>query len=148
MGIESLYGEILLDHSKHPRNYGKSGEADVRVEGANPLCGDEIELSVKIQDGVVEDMAFVGKSCAICTASTSMFCERAVGLPVEALDRARELFHRYLHGEELTGSELAELGEAQALAGVAKLPARVKCALLVFETWAEMKKRLIAEGKL
>ncbi len=146
MGFETIFSDLLLDHSKHPRCYGEIDDAEVSVEGANPLCGDEIELHVKTADGIVKDISFTGRSCAICTASTSMFCESALGQPISHLDAAREAFHRLLHGEELNQAEKELLGDALALSSVSKLPARVKCADLVYETWAVMEEKLKGEG--
>lgn len=142
MSLEAIFGELLLDHSRHPRHFGKMESPDLTIEGANPLCGDEIELQIKTDGGRVTDIAFTGRACAICIASTSMFCENAVGQPIEFLDKARELFRRLLHGEELTAEEKWTLGDALSLSGVGKLPSRVKCATLIYETWAVMERRL------
>jgi nitrogen fixation NifU-like protein len=142
MTIENIFSEILLDHSKHPRNYGAIDDAHHTIEGANPLCGDEIEIQVKTEGSKIIHIGFTGRSCAVCTASTSMFCEIAEGKSFEALDRQKELFYKLLHGEEMSDEEKETLGEALSLTGVAKLPARVKCATLAYETWSVLKKRL------
>jgi len=146
MSLESIYSELLLDHSKHPRNFGKLDETATSIEGANPLCGDEIEIQVKRDGDKITEISFTGTSCAICTASTSMFCENAEGKSFAELDELRELFHRFLRGAELTDEERAKLGDAAALSGVGKLPARVKCATLVYETWDVLRKKLEEEA--
>jgi len=142
MSLETIYGELILDHSKHPRNFGKLDESDETVEGANPLCGDEIEIQVKTEGDRITGIAFTGHSCAICLASTSMFCENAEGKSFAELDELRNIFHNLLRGNELTDSERTKLGDAFALSGVGKLPARVKCATLVYETWDVLRKKL------
>lgn len=142
MATEDIFGDVLLDHSRFPRNAGRIENPDHSEEGANPLCGDEIVLDVKVVDGVIKQIAFKSRACAICTASTSMFCENANGLTPEQIDAMRDAFHRYLHGEELTNEERHLLGDALALEGVSKLPSRVKCAALVYETWAELRKKI------
>lgn len=140
MSLEELFGDILLDHYHHPRHHRSVPDPDAQSEGANPLCGDEITLSVKVDGEKITDIGFTSKACAICTASTSIFCENALGKSVEDIDQLQELFYRMLSGKELTEMERARLGDAVALAGVGKLPARVKCATLVYETWKELKK--------
>jgi len=143
MSLENVFSELLLDHSQHPRNFGKLDAPDESIEGANPLCGDEIEMHFKIAGETVKEISFTGHSCAICTASTSMFCENAEGKSLAELDELREIFHTYLRGGELNTEQLAKLGDAAALSGVGKLPARVKCAMLVYETWDVLKKRIV-----
>lgn len=140
MLLEDIFGEVLLDHYKHPRNYGAIKNATAHIEGANPLCGDEIELFATKVDGTVKEIGFTGRSCAICTASASIFCEIAEGKSEEELDELKALFYRLLHNEPVNEEEVRKLGDAIALQGVAKLPSRVKCATLVYETWSEMKR--------
>lgn len=142
MSLEELFSAVLLDHYRHPRHQGQVENPDVQLLGANPLCGDEIELSAKINGDGLSDVGFTGKSCAICIAATSMFCERAGEEGMPALDELKELFYKMIHGGELTDEERERLGDLAALQGVAKLPSRVKCATLVWETWQLMKKQL------
>lgn len=136
MSLEEIFDTILLDHYRHPRKQGKLDDFDFEMDGANPLCGDEIHLQVKVKQNHVHDVAFTGKSCAICTASTSMFCEQAVGSSFEDLVNQYNLVKHLLEGVQLTDEERKQLGDIIALKGVSKLPARVKCALLVWETWS------------
>ncbi len=142
MSIEAIFTEIILDHYKHPRCFGKLDDADLSMDGANPLCGDEITLHVKIGSEKVEKVSFEGKACAICMASTSMFSEIAPGKSFSDLEELKATLRKMLHGEELTRDERRAIGDMYALEGVAKLPVRVKCALLVWETWELMRKEL------
>ncbi|MFN3821177.1 MAG: Fe-S cluster assembly sulfur transfer protein SufU [bacterium] len=155
MSLNELFNDILLDHYRHPRHRKVIEDPDARGEGANPLCGDEITLYVKLEHTNVSEspeeakslkvfqMGFVSRACAICTASTSIFCENAQGKTVEEIDRLGELFYRLLKGDPLSSQERADLGDAVVLEGVSRLPARVKCATLVYETWKELKRDFI-----
>lgn len=151
MSLKDVFSALLMDHARHPRNYGRLPDPDLVMEGANPACGDEITLQVKLAEDKVKSAAFTGKSCAICTASSSLFCERAADAPLAELDKLKSLVYKMLHGEELTAEEKKDLGEYLALEGVGKLSSRVKCATLVWETWAlmekELQKRAAAAGK-
>ncbi|AHE98978.1 Fe-S cluster assembly sulfur transfer protein SufU [Thioalkalivibrio paradoxus] len=131
--LDDLYQELILDHKRHPRNFREMPDATRAVDGHNPLCGDQLRLFVKLADGRVEDVSFVGVGCAISMASASMLTEAVKGRTV---DEARHLFER-VH-ELLTGdpaqADPAELGSLGALAGVHEYPMRVKCATLSWHT--------------
>ena len=89
--MDSLYAEDILDHYKHPRNFGQLDHPDIHVEASNPLCGDRLAMDLKVKDGVVEDVAFSGQGCAISQASASMLTEEIVGRRVKDLaDTTRE----------------------------------------------------------
>ena len=89
--MDSLYAEDILDHYKHPRNFGQLDHPDIHVEASNPLCGDRLAMDLRVKDGVVEDVAFSGQGCAISQASASMLTEEIVGRRVEDLaDTTRE----------------------------------------------------------
>ena len=89
--MDSLYAEDILDHYKHPRNFGQLDQPDIHVEASNPLCGDRLAMDLKVKDGVVEDVAFSGQGCAISQASASMLTEEIVGRRVKDLaDTTRE----------------------------------------------------------
>lgn len=103
--------ENILDHYRNPRNYGELADADIRVKDSNPLCGDVIEMQIKVRDGVVEDIRFRGKGCAISQASASMLTERVRGMRLEDIKSINR--HRII---EMLGIELS--------------PVRLKCALL------------------
>jgi nitrogen fixation NifU-like protein len=83
--MDSLYAEDILDHYKHPRNFGQLDHPDIHVEANNPLCGDRLAMDLKVRDGVVEDVAFRGQGCAISQASASMLTEEILGKPLEEL---------------------------------------------------------------
>ena len=138
-GLEDLYREIILDHYKSPRNRGSLEPPAVRSEGHNPLCGDEIEVFLTVDNGVISDIKIGGQGCSISQSSAAMMSAAVKGKPVE---QARELIHRFKHmmsidegGEEPDTS--APLGDLEALQGVVKFPVRIKCAVLSWNTLAE-----------
>lgn len=127
MALDDLYRELILDHYSHPRNRGELPDADIKVEGANPLCGDELTIFVKLDGGRVSAVRFHGRGCSISQASASMMTEQIKG---KTLDEARALAARFkamMLGEAASEDEL---GELMALQGVRKFPVRVKCATL------------------
>ena len=99
MSLESLYQEILLDHYRRPRNFGVLKEADVHEHGVNPLCGDEIEITLKVEDGRVADVRFQGKGCSISKASASMMTEAVRGMSLEEIRQFVEEMEKVLKGE-------------------------------------------------
>lgn len=127
MALDDLYRELILDHYAHPRNRGELPEADVKVEGANPLCGDELSIYVKLADGKITDVRFVGRGCSISQASASMMTEQIKGKSVEEARAISGRFKAMMHGEPV-GED--ELGDLMALQGVRKFPVRIKCATL------------------
>ena len=129
--FEQMYREVILDHFSHPRNKGAVEPADVVRDGANPLCGDEIRVSLRVRDGVVEDVRFDGKGCSISQASASMMTEQVKGKPVDDALRVVESFKAMMHtGDVAPGG----LGDLEALQGVVKFPVRIKCATLAWNT--------------
>lgn len=138
--LASLYQQLILEHHKHPRNRGEveGATADVRVR--NPTCGDEVRLQLRVRDGVVEAVGFTGRGCSISQASVSMMTQQLAGAPVDdALDLARR-FTRMMHGDADVARDRS-LGDLRALAGVAKFPVRVRCALLGFDALQEALKQ-------
>ena len=127
--LEDLYQEVILDHSRRPRNFGELPDAAVRVHGDNPSCGDEIHLAVKFgPEGNVADLKFTGHGCAISQASASMLTAKVKGKErTEAISLLRAF--RSLVTEE-KNEPPGSLGDLRLLAGVRKFPQRVKCALL------------------
>jgi nitrogen fixation NifU-like protein len=128
MGLDDLYREVILDHYTRPRNRGTLENADITVEGSNPLCGDELALYVKVSGETIAEARFVGRGCSISQASASMMTEQITG---KTLQQARALVARFkgmMHGEPAS----EELGDLVALQGVRKFPVRIKCATLAW----------------
>lgn len=132
--LSGLYQEVILDHSRRPRNQGTLEDASVSAEGANPLCGDELTLYVDLDGDVVREARFEGHGCAISTASASLMTEAVRG---KTTGQARELFERF-HHTLLAGPDsevdVSQLGKLAALTGVRDYPMRVKCASLAWHT--------------
>ena len=127
--LEELYQEIILDHSRRPRNFGNLAEAAVLVHGDNPACGDEIHLGVKFgAEGELQDIKFTGRGCAISQASASLMTMKLKGKsPAEAVEMFRA-FHDMVTEE--TNEAPKTLGDLRVMRGVRKFPQRVKCAML------------------
>ena len=137
-GLEDLYREIILDHYKNPRNRGSLEPPAVRSEGHNPLCGDEIEVFLTVDYGIISDIKIGGQGCSISQSSASMMSAAVKGKPVA---EARALIHRFKHmmsiDEDGEPDTTAPLGDLEALQGVVKFPVRIKCAVLSWNTLAE-----------
>jgi nitrogen fixation protein NifU and related proteins len=134
--LAALFQELILDHYKKPRNKGELENADISIHMRNPSCGDEVQLQMRVQNGIIEDAKFVGEGCSISQASISMMTQRVKGKTVsEALDLAAR-FTAMMHGDAEAAKD-KQLGDLRALAGVAKFPVRVKCALLGFNALEE-----------
>jgi nitrogen fixation NifU-like protein len=132
MDLKELYRDVILDHNRSPRNFGQLDAPDSHAEGHNPLCGDRLTLSLRMDGSRIEDIRFDGKGCAISTASASLMTEA-----VKGKDRAavRELFDK-VHALLTRTDAVADptLGKLAALSGVREFPARVKCASLCWHT--------------
>lgn len=125
--LENLYRQVILDHSSYPHHHGLLEDATDQVEMNNPTCGDEIQLQLKIVDGVIEDVRFAGSGCSISTASASMMADAIIGKTEEEALTMIDQFSQMVQGEE---TDTKQLGDAAILSGVAKFPARIKCATL------------------
>jgi nitrogen fixation NifU-like protein len=134
MDSKQLYQEVILDHNKKPRNYGKLEDATHRSEGLNPLCGDHIWLAVKLCGDRIESIAFEGQSCAICKASASMMTGAVKGRTVVEVEQLVDHFRAMATGREDLATSARHLGRLTVFAGVKDLPARVKCAILPWHT--------------
>jgi nitrogen fixation NifU-like protein len=134
--LSSLYQEVLLDHYRRPRNRGQLPCANVSVDKKNPLCGDEITLQVEFAGDTVADVKFTGQGCAISQASASMMTQMLKGRSREEIERLARRFTEMIHGDD-TAARDAALGDLRALAGVSRLPVRLKCALLAWGALAE-----------
>jgi nitrogen fixation protein NifU and related proteins len=132
--LGDLYQEIILEHSKAPRNYRKPPAANQEAEGYNPLCGDRCTVYINMDGDAIRDIGFQGSGCAISRASASMMTQILKGkTKAEAVDLF-EQFHKLVTGEEKAIAQAADLGKLAAFAGVSKFPARVKCATLAWHT--------------
>jgi len=133
MDLRDLYQDIIVDHNRSPRNFRKIDPSDRKAQGFNPLCGDKLEVYLKLDGDRLADVAFQGSGCAISVASASLMSEAVVG---KSLLEAKEMFehvHHMLTGNDETVDPL-ELGKLAALAGVRAYPSRVKCASLCWHT--------------
>lgn len=127
--LEELYQEVILDHSRRPRNFGEVAGADVHVHGDNPACGDEIHLTAKFgDDGSFHDIKFQGHGCAISQASASLMTMKLKGKSRSDAVQMIEAFHNLVTGG--SSDPIVKLGDLQLLNGVRKFPQRVKCAML------------------
>ena len=138
MDLGALYEEVILDHTRSPRNWGEIPEVR-HSEGRNPLCGDKISLSVQVDGDVITDIKFTGEGCAISKASASMMTQAIKGKTLEEATRLFEGFHDLVMGRSAQGTPDKSLGSLRAFAGVARFPARVKCATMA---WHAMKEAL------
>ena len=129
--LTALYQDIILDHYRRPRNKGTLEHASVSVPMRNPLCGDEITLELEMNGDEVADVRFTGRGCSISQASTSMMTEMVKGKHASEIGQIGERFRAMVMGDADAATD-ATLGRARSLAGVARFPARVKCALLAW----------------
>ncbi len=132
MDLKDLYRDVILDHNKRPRNFGKLEGADAHADGHNPLCGDRLSVFVKMSGDRVEDLRFEGKGCAISTASASLMTEAVKGKDKAAIGALFEKVHNLLTQQDAVPGP--ELGKLAALSGVREFPSRVKCASLCWHT--------------
>jgi nitrogen fixation NifU-like protein len=142
--LEALYQEVILDHNRKPRNFREMENADRRIEGRNPLCGDEITLWLKLDDDRVTDVSFKGSGCAISKSSASLMTSSVKGKTVAETRALFERFHEMITGK-LAEDERAKMGSLAALGGVSKFPIRVKCASLA---WHALKSALEGGGEV
>ena len=136
----SFYNEILTDHNLHPMHKHPLDTATASLEGVNPSCGDDIVLQLRVEDGRIEDGAFVGDGCAISQASADIMLDMIIGRTVEEAKDLSARFFRMIKGDA-TGEDMEKLEEAGALRDIAHMPARVKCAVLGWHTMDRMFER-------
>jgi len=133
--LRQLYQEVILDHYKRPRNFGPLQGAHHTAEGYNPLCGDQVKVSVKLDGDRVADLHFEGAGCAISTASASLMTEAVKGKTVAEAEELFRKFHGLVSGKEraaATATDDQDLGKLEALIGVRDFPVRIKCATLAW----------------
>ena len=132
--LDELYQQVILDHSRHPRNFHELADASGQAEGYNPVCGDRVTVFVKCDQDRIAESAFTGKGCAICTASASMMTQAVKGRTRQEAQQLFEHFHQLLTAEDRSSGAEESLGKLAAFAGVKKYPVRVKCATLPWHT--------------
>ena len=143
--LRDLYQEVILDHSKRPRNFHRLPAANRKAEGYNPLCGDRETVFLDLDGDVLKDVSFQGAGCAISTASASMMTESVKGKTKAEADALFERFHDLITGKSGGGSAASpELGKLAVFSGVREYPVRVKCATL---PWHTLKAALSGEGE-
>ncbi|MGM7722500.1 Fe-S cluster assembly sulfur transfer protein SufU [Metabacillus sp. Hm71] len=134
INLDTLYRQVIMDHYKNPRNKGVL-EDSLTIDMNNPTCGDRIRLTLDLEDNVVKDAKFEGEGCSISMSSASMMTQAIKGKTVETALKLSEIFSNMMLGKEYDDD--IDLGDIEALQGVAKFPARIKCATLA---WKAMEK--------
>jgi len=132
--LRELYQSVILDHNKRPRNFGPVEGANHSAEGNNPLCGDQLSVHVRLEDGVVADVGFEGDGCAISKASASLMTEAIKGKPAAEAEALFQAFHDLVTGDPQSAPQDEGLGKLAVFGGVREFPMRVKCATLCWHT--------------
>ena len=133
--LRELYQEVILDHSRHPRHFGKLEHATNSAQGYNPLCGDRVTIYLNVgKDGRIADIRFEGKGCAISQASASLMTDMIVGKTVAEAEKLMGGFLNLVKGEEVEGLNEDDRETLNVMAGVSAFPMRVKCATLAWHT--------------
>ena len=143
MQLTDLYQEIILDHSKNPKNFGVLDRYTCTAEGNNPMCGDQLTVYVNVKDNIVSDVSYRARGCAISVASASIMSQMIKGKTLEEVNILFDKFHRLCMGEDIEEDEDTET--LQALSGVSKFPTRVKCATM---SWHAVKEAIYDEKQI
>lgn len=146
MKVEQLYQEIILDHYRSPHGRGLREPYGAEAHHVNPTCGDEVTMRVQVEAGRVVDVSYDGQGCSISQASASVLHELVVGLPVADVLSRHEAFAALMGGRGQVEPDENLLGDAVAFAGVARYPARVKCALLAWMAFKDALARAVDDG--
>ncbi len=134
-GLDDLYQDVILDHYRRPRHQGLLPHPDLKSEGFNPFCGDQVILTLGLDDaGCISDVGFQGEGCSISQASASMLAGHLDGLTLDEAEGLVRTFKGVMQGEQLTEEQEESLGDIVALQGVRQFPIRIKCALLGWTT--------------
>ena len=141
--LDALYRSVIMDHYKNPRNRGSLEDGSLTVDMNNPTCGDRIHLTLKVEGGLIQDAKFTGEGCSISMASASMMTQAVKGKTVDEALKLSHIFSEMVQGKDYEESE--DLGDIEALHGVSKFPARIKCATLA---WKAMEKGVRSEKGL
>ena len=137
MDLDSLYQEIILDHYKHPHHKGLREPFEAEVHHVNPTCGDEVTLRVHLSEGVVQDVSYDALGCSISQAAASVMTDLVIGKPVDEAMEIHGEFLALMQGKGTVEPDEDVLADGIAFAGVARFPARVKCALLSWMAWKD-----------
>lgn len=132
--LDELYKQVILDHNKNPRNFGIIEHPSHHSHGHNPLCGDEIDLSLVVENGIITDVKFNGAGCAISKASASIMTTLVVGKPIEEARKTFKEFHELVTSDPDGEVDTLSLGKLAVFCGVREFPARIKCASLAWHT--------------
>jgi nitrogen fixation NifU-like protein len=132
--LRGLYQDVILDHSKHPRNFRVLDQADREAKGYNPLCGDKVTIFLKLEGERVTEVAFQGSGCAISTASASLLTQAVKGKTRDEIEALFERFHDLVTGKAQSDGAPPDLGKLSVFSGVSEFPVRVKCATLAWHT--------------
>jgi nitrogen fixation protein NifU and related proteins len=132
--LRDLYQDVILEHSKTPRNFRVQPTADHTAEGFNPLCGDRFTIYVTLEGDAIKDVSFQGAGCAISKASASMMTQSVQGKSVAEAEKIFERFHEMVTGHAKKSAEESDLGKLAVFSGVSEFPVRVKCATLAWHT--------------
>jgi nitrogen fixation NifU-like protein len=132
--LREIYQELIIDHSKRPRNFRVLEGANRKVDGYNPLCGDKITLFLELENDRVKNIGFQGAGCAISTASASVMTESVKGKTRAEAEALFDIFHHLVTGKPPAAGKSPELGKLAVFSGVSEFPARVKCATLAWHT--------------
>jgi len=132
--LKNLYQEVILDHSKRPRNFRPLEDADRHADGYNPLCGDKVTIYLRLLDDRIADISFQGSGCAISTASASILTETLKGKTRAEAEALFETFHNLVTGQPVKSADAPALGKLAVFSGVSEFPMRVKCASLAWHT--------------
>lgn len=147
MDLQSLYQAIIIDHAKSPHHAGLREPFEAEVHHVNPTCGDEVTLRVHVVDGAVADVSYDAAGCSISQASTSVLTDLLIGQPVEKAMTVHQTFVDLMQGRGTVEPDEDVLEDGVAFAGVARFPARVKCALLGWMAWKDATAQALAETK-
>ena len=140
--LDALYRRVIMDHYKNPRNRGVLEDGSHTINMNNPTCGDRIQITLKVEDGIVVDAKQEGEGCSISMSSASMMTQAIKGKKIEDALKLSKIFSDMMQGKEVDDD--IDLGDIEALQGVAKFPARIKCATLA---WKAMEKSLKEENQ-
>ena len=146
--LDALYQEIILDHYKHPHHKGLREPFEAEVHHVNPTCGDEVTLRVHLDGGRVEDVSYDSVGCSISQASASVLTDLVIGKPVDEALAIHQEFLTLMQGKGAVTPDEEVLEDGIAFAGVAKFPARVKCALLSWMAWKDATARVMEENNV